>query len=184
MASVVESLPVSGLHCFGLACRDKTLSASTQYTACNCVQNRPHVTPYYVDCMGLQAKGHEMEVMAKEKALAEALAAPVSACLFNMLAQALSCHHCTTSIITERPGEKKILDYQRSWIGWCKHYAVLLQACFTAFLRTFCARLKSQYGKEYRLGSKIGQVEQFCAEVGQHLLVRPHTARWASSLQL
>ncbi|CAK0779917.1 hypothetical protein CVIRNUC_004888 [Coccomyxa viridis] len=72
------------------------------------------------------AKGHEMEVMAREKALAEALAAP---------------------------------------------------ACFTAFLRTFCSRLKSQYGKEYRLGSKIGQVEQFCAEVGQHLLVRPHTAR-------
>ena len=38
-----------------------------------------------VECMALQAKGHEMEVMAREKALAEALAAPVSACLFNLL---------------------------------------------------------------------------------------------------
>ena len=52
-----------------------------------------------------------------------------------------------------------------------------MQACFTAFLRTFCARLKSQYGRDGRLGTKISQVEQFCAEVGQHLLVRPHTAR-------
>ncbi len=55
----------------------------------------------------------------------------------------------------------------------------MVQACFTAFLRTFCARLKSQYGRDGRLGTKISQVEQFCAEVGQHLLVRPHAARSA-----
>ena len=54
-----------------------------------------------------------------------------------------------------------------------------MQACFTGFLRTFCKRLKSQYGRDVRLGTKISQVEQFCAEVGQHLLVRPHTARSA-----
>ncbi|CAL5221870.1 g4132 [Coccomyxa viridis] len=72
------------------------------------------------------ARAHELELLARERALAEALAAP---------------------------------------------------ACFTAFLRTFCARLKSQYGRDGRLGTKISQVEQFCAEVGQHLLVRPHTAR-------
>lgn len=54
------------------------------------------------------------------------------------------------------------------------------QACFTAFLKAFCAKLKSQYGRDGRLANKIGQVEQFCAEVGQHLLVRPHNARCAT----
>lgn len=59
------------------------------------------------------------------------------------------------------------------------HLYPCVQACFTAFLRTFCGRLKSQYGRDGRLSTKISQVEQFCAEVGQHLLVRPHTARSA-----
>ena len=51
------------------------------------------------------------------------------------------------------------------------------QACFTAFLRAFCERLKREYGRDRRLGEKITQVEHFCSEVGQHLLVRPHNAR-------
>jgi hypothetical protein len=51
------------------------------------------------------------------------------------------------------------------------------QACFTAFLRTFCKRLKREYGRDQRLSDKITQVEHFCSEVGQHLLVRPHNAR-------
>lgn len=52
-----------------------------------------------------------------------------------------------------------------------------MQACFTAFLRTFCSKLKAHYGRNGGLVQKITQVEQFCSEVGQHLLVRPHNAR-------
>ncbi len=58
----------------------------------------------------------------------------------------------------------------------------VMQACFTALLRTFCERLKREYGHDRRLGDKITQVEHFCAEVGQHLLVRPHNARYVSLL--
>ena len=59
----------------------------------------------------------------------------------------------------------------------------MTQACFTAFLRTFCKRLKREYGRDQRLGDKITQVEHFCSEVGQHLLVRPHNARCVTSLR-
>ena len=58
--------------------------------------------------MALQAKGHEMEVMAREKALAEALAAPVSARLINMLAEAPLCHQTEVNFLQlKRPRERQ-----------------------------------------------------------------------------
>ena len=69
--------------------------------------------------MVLQAKGHEMEVMAREKALAEALAAPVSARLFNMLAEAPLCHQTEINFLKfERPRERQDsgLPIRLSWL--------------------------------------------------------------------
>ena len=170
----------------------------------------------------LQARGHEMELMGREKALAEALAVPVSPIL--SFSSRMTCTF-TAAHLQYRYGLPVQVWLSSSFCldAMTHDYMNLMQACFTAnfahllralctrvwtsdsqliiaiqnsacacqnkcmcmrrrpvstaFLRAFCERLKREYGRDRRLGEKITQVEHFCSEVGQHLLVRPHNAR-------